>query len=433
MEIIFSIFTDFGLQFRSIQELVLARSEPLLFIGNQLVLWASVLGATLYASDQLLSPEPSLLEHQGFSPSTIESVQQLITRIDRLGEIRRLHTKQATSIGLYGSLCMSQGAVATDPRDKVFGLLGICKFKGAAPITPDYSTTVQQVFTKATIVSILEKSAIPYYDFTLDPPKGFTKVPYLPSWVLDFTLYSKLLVNGNGNRFLDSYRNKSTYAITQSTENWWDRKRRLNSVRFSEDLRTLYTHGIYIGTISVSRPCPLGPGLKTHTSISGKRIGAVSLYDVYKDILKPRGIPRGALIRAFPYGHLYQKDYDDLVLERREMRQSQRERTPMSLSEVRFHNIARECTFFVTREGQIGSSFHPDFIGIEPGDVLVALFGLEVPFVLRPISGTSTYKMINVAFLSGHGNDVLFDEFSPLSAGLWTDLAAEGLPEYAIV
>jgi hypothetical protein len=86
---------------------------------------------------------------------------------------------------------MSQHALATDPRDKIFGLLGIAMCKQIDPITPDYSKTTQQVFTEATIASILESSAFLYFDFTIDPPEGLTKVPGMPSWAVDFTLPSK--------------------------------------------------------------------------------------------------------------------------------------------------------------------------------------------------------------------------------------------------
>jgi hypothetical protein len=81
--------------------------------------------------------------------------------------------------------------VATDPRDKVFGLLGIARFEYIEPIMPDHPKTMKRVFIEATVAFLLESSAFPYFDFALNPPADLTQVSGMPSWAIDFTLHSK--------------------------------------------------------------------------------------------------------------------------------------------------------------------------------------------------------------------------------------------------
>jgi hypothetical protein len=91
-------------------------------------------------------------------------------------------------------------------------------------------------------------------------------------------------------------------------------------------------------------------------------------------------------------------------------------------------------TLFVAEEGYVAVSYHFDLFRIRAGDVLVCLFGIEVPFVLRLFIGTSTHEMLNVAYVPGHGDDILCN-----GRGLrkrtadWVDIATEGGDEYAIV
>jgi hypothetical protein len=44
-------------------------------------------------------------------------------------------------------------------------------------------------------------------------------------------------------------------------------------------------------------------------------------------------------------------------------------------------------TLFVAEEGYVAVSYHFDLFRIRAGDVLVCLFGIEVPFVLRLFIG----------------------------------------------
>jgi hypothetical protein len=71
---------------------------------------------------------------------------------------------------------------------------------------------------------------------------------------------------------------------------------------------------------------------------------------------------------------------------------------------------------------------------VRVGDAVVALFGYQTPYILRPVKETSAYQMINVAYVSGHGDRTLSEHArSACLTNRWRDFAAEGCEEYAIV
>lgn len=63
---------------------------------------------------------------------------------------------------------------------------------------------------------------------------------------------------------------------------------------------------------------------------------------------------------------------------------------------------AAEVILFETEEGKAGSSYHPDLVaGVREGDLVVGLFSVNFPFILRPHNDGS-HQMINVASVSDH-------------------------------
>jgi hypothetical protein len=193
-----------------------------------------------------------------------------------------------------------------------------------------------------------------------------------------------------------------------------DRERRLRSVRVSADRRMLYTHGIYVGTISLRQTCP---------------------YDLVRDVLNNLGSsslvsqipPENPSFEAIPEIWGFKEEVEDIVLSLTDLYN----RAPSEWQHPINTNTS-DGTIFVTGEGDLGGSYHPDSIGIQAGDILVALFGVEVPFILRPILETSTYQMLNVANMPGWGLDPLELRFT-LPTGTRKDFAAGRHEEYAIV
>lgn len=91
---------------------------------------------------------------------------------------------------------------------------------------------------------------------------------------------------------------------------------------------------------------------------------------------------------------------------------------------------------FTTEEGHVGALYHPDpLVGVQSGDVVVGLFGTNVPFVLRPVpkmdGEEQTYTMVNLAYVAGHkcGHEFVAN---PEPGAKWEDSEQYGLREYTI-
>jgi hypothetical protein len=92
---------------------------------------------------------------------------------------------------------------------------------------------------------------------------------------------------------------------------------------------------------------------------------------------------------------------------------------------------------FITAEKHLGMVYHPDFQnGIQPGDIVVGLFGINFPFILRPVPGgidrKPAYNMINVAYIANHNYGHDFVENAPPKTS-WRDLREFGLQDYIII
>ncbi|KAM7190131.1 Heterokaryon incompatibility protein (HET) domain containing protein [Naviculisporaceae sp. PSN 640] len=77
---------------------------------------------------------------------------------------------------------------ATDPRDKVYGLLALSRTSTKThikPIVADYSLDVHTVFTKAAVFGLLAWEGWETLGFVGD--RNENKIPNLPSWVPDYT------------------------------------------------------------------------------------------------------------------------------------------------------------------------------------------------------------------------------------------------------
>jgi len=88
---------------------------------------------------------------------------------------------------------------ATDPRDKVYAVLGLVKrWESNEPIMPDYSVTVGQAYIQATMSLIKEEKSL----IVLEGRPSTTNIHQLPSWVQDWS--SKYFLDPEFRRVLES-------------------------------------------------------------------------------------------------------------------------------------------------------------------------------------------------------------------------------------
>jgi hypothetical protein len=96
----------------------------------------------------------------------------------------RANSRRLTSLHhhAYASSLMA----ATEPRDKVYSLLGISERSEVKQITPDYTKPVHCVFAEATYACILGPTSLQIFQGVPSRSHYMPSVPGLPTWALDW-------------------------------------------------------------------------------------------------------------------------------------------------------------------------------------------------------------------------------------------------------
>ena len=363
---------------------------------------------------------------------TCKYLERASVRVMNLGYIKR-----NIDASLSDQIRDTASLLSSDPRDKVYGLLNICKSKIVhVEIIPDYTKSVQRVFAEATFAMLLEGFVV-YVRFAIQPqysdaPRRTmipTRMTGLPSWVLDLTIGTKqpfFLTGfpGSPDSFLDSR------AIDLVVYSSW--KRGLQAqIKVDDHFTRLSVIGQYLGTITETTGSIFDTkgGRNDYLRIMSPQ----TLHDAYLTIAQPRHIPIGDFVQAIIAG--YGKNSEDKTALVQILEDTVGTQDSSVISEEYSAHI--DNVIFVTAEEQVGRAYHPDFEnGIRAGDIVVGLFGINYPFILRKVpaeDGEETvYTMVNVAYIVGHewGHD--FIESAPDDAE-WPNIEEYGLQRYTIV
>jgi hypothetical protein len=298
---------------------------------------------------------------------------------------------------------------ASDPRDKIFGILGISAFKGTR-IVPDYTRSLEEVLLNTAITMIREATLAMYYFMPFQPSRANGSLEFLsglPSWVPDLLAarapytsgrYSITVERASAYHFPDSVLGAVVNGFMAQLLDDMCSILPFEPATFSPDLHKLIVPGVLFGTI-VETSGELLNHIDNETSISDQIQIMQRLYD---SIPGPRGIAMASMIRLLRY-----KDSP--------IGESPDTRAAIETFDSDFHQVnnltrsekyntvsymvsnAADRILFVTDNNKIGLAYHPDAThGIRPGDVVAGLFGINFPFILRPVGG-GDYRMINVA------------------------------------
>ncbi|CAO2653350.1 Nn.00g027610.m01.CDS01 [Neocucurbitaria sp. VM-36] len=118
-----------------------------------------------------------LREDRRFAPSARSDVWLIATRMYRLVN---LSIAQPPPNMLNTALGLARQAEASEPRDKVFGILGLLDKSISSKIVPDYDDSVQQVFTDLTVTIIRVTRSLEQIAYRAEQ-----LAPGWPSWVPD--------------------------------------------------------------------------------------------------------------------------------------------------------------------------------------------------------------------------------------------------------
>lgn len=424
------------------QELVLARNDPIVHLGHDSMPW-SVFYDYL-ASGPLNSVWQRMLqslERAGY-PSYIIDFEVAATHVMALGQVR-IRRKRGQKLSLLADLMTTRFCQATDPRDKIYGLLGLHSSRTPAiTMLPDYTKTVQEVFmeTTARVMQTYQPIALylsfPLHEWHEVDEAASPRMPNLPSWAIDITLLSKR------NSVPVEYLYDVSWPKDQDTS-----KRLSGSFAHFPTTEKLHTIGTFIGTIeAISQGLLLQSCWKEDDSIWMDGILQM-LRDTYHGLLRPRGVS----VKEFVYTlRPEQKAFHGIPM--REFDSALEQLFGSTPDDHGLSNVLTEMQekiitqigeyslgefIFVTDTGKVGTVYHPDYKnGIRPGDVVVGLFRQNLPFVLRQVGSTGECQMINAANLTRHRfGRVALDEApeSVTELDVWGDLERYGLEEYVIV
>ena len=101
-------------------------------------------------------------------------------------DVRRSWRTLGSKRPLAAVLFASMGLLAADPKDQIFGVLGLIHDSGDTGLQPHYENTVEEVYMHATQWSLIEEKI-----FDLLYLAGISharNIPNLPSWVPDFSI-----------------------------------------------------------------------------------------------------------------------------------------------------------------------------------------------------------------------------------------------------
>jgi hypothetical protein len=437
------IFTDLLPGYDRVQELALSR-VAIIAIGKYSFPWKSFESFVQWLPSHRLDPAiyPQLAEQ--------------VTRVVKAS----CHRHFSSQFFRYVHLS------ASDPRDKIFGILGISSFSGTRVI-PDYTKSTEEVLLDAAVAMIRDRKLALYYLMPLQPARvsgSLDRASSLPSWVPDllcardpYTTGKYALSGRKDTYYLPDY--ILEYNLSDSVLDRMCSQLLFPPATFSPDLRMLHAPGILIGTIVETSGEPLN-----HLDGAMRNLELPeNIQRLYDSVLGPRGIALGSMLQLFTRVRdrsgetpVYQAVIDSFDPDVR------RADTPRGLQK-RMQGIVdglieelSNRVLFVTDNNHIGLAYHPDATGgIRSGDIVAGLFGINFPFILRP-TGDGHYQMVNLARMHevewGHdflGNKPLFNARPPnaeetqrenrkghrkdASDISWRDYEHHGMREFVII
>ncbi|RYP74040.1 hypothetical protein DL771_003229 [Monosporascus sp. 5C6A] len=437
-----------------IQELAMARQDPLVVCGRKSVSWSTLMKAWSFVARATFT-ETGEVRRKGQQGGSQELPGDDLTGknaeepgggdIEVLGKIKidvldELYTTIRSQGGesLRQLLMISRTSEATDPRDRIYALLGLLKpgsleAGSKDAITVDYRKPTSETYTDA-MAYIFAQGDGPYFlsgaflpGVSAPAPhiRGLpstARQPHLPSWVPDFSRQvAGKATQPSGMLFHPPAGTGASGAGAECK----------NGKRLEDD-RTLQIEGLFVDTID--QVVPLGP---TTDAYIAQLPELESLASAAKQRPCQLGSSVAPLIEEFkgkeplwrvliankrfqsgydPAPSSYEAAYLSLLNQSPKRPKSDGETGCAQPSdyEQRLRAKVGKQSFFTTRSGFVGTCV-PDS---RSGDIIAILFGSPVPFVLRPaaesiqVAGSDrpSYLLVGASYVGGIMNGEMVDE-----------------------
>jgi hypothetical protein len=412
-----------------LQELALASKDPMVVCG-----WKSTTWSTFVAAWRAIAKDPSLglvnLQTEWTAPSGKSHFLGL-TKLDTLSTLRQ-STQDETRESLKRLLIVSRTSAATDPRDRVYGLLGLLDKTAldpdlSTPIPVDYRKSCAEVYTDA-MKHIFSQGDGPYFlsgiclsGRSVSAPHiaslpASTEQPNLPSWVPELTRQTAQTAwQPSGLAFLPPVTMTASGA-GQGAKNG----------TVLEDGRTLQVEGLFVDTMHEVTPfgSTLGAVIESlpelealtkaarerpchfQTSIATQMHTFRASEPLWRILISNKNLKSG--YEAAP------PSYEDTYLNylgagsTQDKRSHEIDDALKPEYELALRVCIRRNSLFTTNNGFVGTCVPTS----RKGDVIAIIFGSPTPFVLRPLmaEGERVYSLVGTCYTGGIMNGEMVDE-----------------------
>jgi len=381
------------------QELTLSQQEPLVFHGSQIMDWKALVLSIEVIKDRIEGKE-NLLQSQylpiltnvnieAISPWMSSYPPAVVARAEtvlQLGNMRDAGSKASFADRILHTAYLQ----ATDPRDRVYGLLGFSNLY-IRSITPDYTKSITQLHAEAAMVVILES----FTDYLYFQDRFDTKASKDAnvSWFPDLEML--VLTKRSGPSFSPPLSVFQTALDTTGIP--------CPRIAFSNDCQCLYTWGQVLGNIKffgtnrLMEPHSIELGLWKFIAELGDEIGAKNIVSALLGYSMLPEFDRLELTNCLALFVAQNKQHIGDLL------QADEKLVKLVAS------YSRELTIFLTDTGFVGVMPRRCSEGFE-SCIVAGLFGINMPFILEQTSN-GNYRMISMVFLADHAlGDIDFIE-----------------------
>ncbi|KAK5659022.1 hypothetical protein OQA88_1109 [Cercophora sp. LCS_1] len=411
-----------------LQELAMARNDPLVVCGRRSVPWSTLVSVWNEIAKAVLSELGTVFfktQDKGDQDAEAAEPERVAkTKLDVLDELLNSR-RQNGGETLQRLLILSRTSQSTNPKDRVYALLGLLSPKetsaqNSIPIPIDYRKPTWEVYSDA-LSHIFSRGKGPHFLSGIYLP-GASHPDGLPSWVPDLSGQTgETTTQSSGMQFRPPAHIMGASGVGAEC---------MNGFRLP-DKRTLRIEGLFVDVIE--EIIPMGKSLgelahrlphleavvksakERHYSHPEMNPDTCLLMDAFKQ--------KEPLWKTLIHGKRWMSGYDIAPDSYEAMHQR--------LLEMRDHpwgdeykaeneyelSLGRSVgsrVLFTTKGGFAGTCIP----GAQPGDVLSLWFGSPVPFVLRPTGDSVTiegvqkeiYFLIGASYVGGIMSGEMVDE-----------------------
>lgn len=410
-----------------LQELAMSKSDPIVVCGHRRAPWSTFIAAWQAIANEAFADLGTYRKESMSTTAGTASVDDdlgLVTlvKLDVLHDLRQ-NVQGRGGDSLRRLLMISRTSAATDPRDRIYGLLGLLEEGARDPklsitIPVDYQKSCSETYTDA-VAHIFSRGEGPYFLSGMYLSGGPSAAPWiaslpsttdqpdLPSWVPDFTRQD----------FEKTEQPEGYCFHPPATMHASGPGRGAKNGAVLDDRRTLQVAGLIVDTIASVKPfgstlAALKKNLSHFEDLAAEARCQPCRFASSIQPLMQKFRDSEPLWRMLISNKHLKSGYEPAPSAYETMYKG------LLSSDVSSPNDYEEClrrcvgskSFLTTANGFIGTCV-PDG---RAGDIIVIVFGSPSLFVLRPVSGTQdtqqTYWLIGASYVGGIMDGEMVDQ-----------------------